>query len=241
MMEEFKRPQINITKNLKIPNYYTLALENEFSEYAFSEERAPLNKGAWREKSFKESAGDFSTPMDLEIGTGNGVHFQFHCLKFPERKLVGLELKYKPLIQTIRGTLRRGAQNGRIARYHAFNLDQLFVENEIDNIYIHFPDPWVTPRKPKNRIMQPRMLDLFYRLQKPGSFIEFKTDSREAFLWSLENIQKSKYQIQFQTLNLHSGEAQAAHWASQGVITQFERIFMKQNVEINYIRLQKLT
>ena len=230
-VDEFKRPQINITKNLKLQNYYTLALENEFKDFAFSEERAPLNKGLWRTNIFKCPT---EAPVDLEIGTGNGVHFQHHCLTYPDRKLVGIELKYKPLIQTIRGTLKKGGTNGRICRFHAFNLDQVFDENELNDIYIHFPDPWVTPRKPKNRIMQPRMLDLFWNLQRSGSKIDFKTDSREAFLWSLENIKNSKYKVEFETLNLHQTDM-----AKENVITQFERIFMRQGIEINFIRLRK--
>jgi tRNA (guanine-N7-)-methyltransferase len=236
-MSDFKRPQINKTLNLKHQNYYTLGLNGEFAEYAFSEERAPQNKGLWRSQIFKVGADQH---LDLEIGTGNGVHFQTHLERYPERNLVGIELKYKPLIQTIRGALRKNCLNGRVVRYHAFNIDELFIENELDNIYIHFPDPWTTPRKPKNRILQPRMLDLFWQLQKPGSYLDFKTDSREAFLWSLENVQNCKYKIEFQTLNLHSLELKEHPIVKLNVITQFERIFMSQSVEINFIRLRKV-
>lgn len=231
MEEVFKRPRINKTSSLKIPNYYTLALDGEFREYAFNEERAPLNKGRWRKEIFKTNE-DFA--IDLEIGTGNGVHFQHHVLKYPQRGLIGLEMKYKPLIQTIRGALRKSAKNGRVARVHAFNIDELFEANELNNVYIHFPDPWTTPRKPKNRMVNPRMLALLWELQRPGSFIEFKTDSREMFLWCLEHIRGSRYRIECETLNLHASEISKAN-----VITAFEKIFMRQGIEINYIKLVK--
>jgi tRNA (guanine-N7-)-methyltransferase len=230
-VSEFRRPQIIKTKDLRIPNYYTLAINGEFGQYSYNEERSPLFIGNWRRDSFQASE---ETCMDLEIGTGNGVHFQHHCLKFPERCLVGVELKYKPLIQTIRGALAKGAKNGRITRYHAFNIDLLFAANELNDIYIHFPDPWVTPRKPNNRILNPRMLDIFYEQQRPGSKLEFKTDSREAYLWSMENVRKSKYGIEFETLNLHQSTI-----ASENVITAFEKIFLKQGIEINFVRLRK--
>jgi len=229
---EFRRPQIVKTSSLRIPNYYTMAIDGEFRDYAFNEERASKNKGKWRSEIFKVSE---SAPLDLEIGTGNGVHFQHHCMANPERNLVGIELKYKPLIQTIRGMLRKNAKNGRICRYHAFNVDELFETNELNDIYIHFPDPWTTPRKPKNRIFNPRMLDIFWDLQKPGSRIDFKTDSREMFLWSMENIRHSKYEIEFETLNLHQSEM-----VKENVMTQFEKIFLRQNIEINFARLRKV-
>lgn len=230
-MEEFKRPRINKTSDLKIPNYYTLALDGEFRDYAFNEERAPLNKGLWRKDIFKQ---DNDYPVDLEIGTGNGVHFQHHVLQYPNRGLIGLEIKYKPLIQTIRGSLKKSAKNGRVARVHAFNIDQMFVSGELNNVYIHFPDPWTSPRKPQNRMVNPRMLNLLWEMQRPGSFIEFKTDSREMFLWCLEHIRQSKYRVEFETLNLHATER-----ALTNIITAFEKIFIRQGVEINYIKLVK--
>lgn len=231
MEDNFRRPQISLTRNLKTPNYYTAGIDGEFRDYAFNEERAPLNRGRWRSEIFKVP---LSTAMDLEIGTGNGNHFQFHALKHPERCLVGIELKYKPLIQSIRGCLRKGAYNARICRYHAMNVDLMFEPNELDNIFIHFPDPWVTPRKPRNRFVNARVLDWLFELQRPGSFLDFKTDSREYFLWSMEQIRKSKYKIIFETTNLHETEM-----AKENFITQFEKIFMRQGIEINFVRLQK--
>lgn len=231
-MENFKRPQIVKTKNLRLQNYYTLALNGEFSEYAFSEERAPEMKGKWRSEVFRIADDQ---PMDLEIGTGNGVHFQHYCAHHPDRNLIGIELKFKPLIQTIRGALRNNSRNGRVIRYHAFNVDELFAVNEINDLFIHFSDPWTSPRKPSNRIMNPRMLDIFYEIQRPGSKIDFKTDSREMYLWALEQIKNSKYKIEFQTLNLHHSEM-----ASENVITGFEKIFLRQGIEINFARLRKI-
>lgn len=232
VQDEFRRPQIVLTKSLKIPNAYTQALDGEFREFAFNEERAPLNKGKWRTDIFKVSS---ETPLDLEIGTGNGVHFQHRSLKEPGRCLVGVELKYKPLIQTIRGALKKGALNARIARFHAFNLDLLFESQELNDVFIHFPDPWTTPRKPKNRILNPRMLDVFFDLQKPGSKLDFKTDSLEAYKWSLENIKSCKYKLEYETFDLHQSEM-----SSENVVTQFERIFLRQGLKINFLRLRKI-
>jgi tRNA (guanine-N7-)-methyltransferase len=231
MLSEFRRPQIVKTSALRTHNLYTTALDGEFRDFAFNEERAPLHRGSWRREVFSKPENQ---PMDLEIGTGNGVHFQHHCLTYPQRLLVGIELKYKPLIQTIRRALKKGATNGRICRIHAFNVDQIFAENEIDDIYVHFPDPWVTPRKPKNRLMNPRMLEVFWSLQRPGSRLDFKTDSREMYLWALQNIRASRYQIEYETMDLHRSSL-----ADENIITQFERIFMQQGTEINFVRLRK--
>ncbi|MBX2988437.1 MAG: tRNA (guanine-N7)-methyltransferase [Bdellovibrionaceae bacterium] len=231
MMDSLPRRRINLTRTLPNPNRYTTALEGEFSRYAFSEERAPDNKGQWRSKVFE--TGD-DRPMDLEIGTGNGFHFGHRAITFPNRCIVGIEIKYKPLFQAIRRPLKAGAKNAAMCRFHAFNIDDLFADGELNDVYIHFPDPWTSPKKPKNRIVNRAMLATLHRMQRPGSMIEFKTDSREAFLWCLEEIAASPYKVEARTLDLHRSE-----WAAGNFMTFFESLFVKDGIEINYIRLRR--
>lgn len=228
-----RRPQINITRLLPNQNAYTLALNNEFRNYAFDEERAPLNKNKWRSEVFK---CDDSKAMDVEIGTGSGMHFSHRSNANLDRLLVGLELKYKPLIQSIKRAQLLGMRNTAICRYHAFNIDLLFEKNEINNVFIHFPDPWVTPRKPKNRVVNRNILNGIFEMQREGSFLEFKTDSREYFLWAMEEIKETRYKIEFQTLNLYN---EGGKYYAENFQTTFEKIFVKQGIEINYIRLVK--
>jgi tRNA (guanine-N7-)-methyltransferase len=229
----FRFPRTNLTRNLPKPNAYAVALNTEFKDFAFNEERAPLNNGQWRKKVFNTSE---DKAMDVEIGTGTGMHFAYHAQKDKNRYLVGLELKYKPLIQSIRRAQLGGWVNSAICRYHAFDIDLLFAKDEINNVYIHFPDPWVTPRKPKNRVVNRDILETIYKMQRPGSFIEFKTDSREYFLWSLDEIKETRYRVEFQTLNLHKD---GGKYLESNFQTDFEKLFMKKGFEINYIRLVK--
>lgn len=225
------RRQINITKDLPHQNAYTLALNGEYSHVAFDELRAPHNKGKWRSDVFKTTD---SSPLDVEVGTGNGTYFAHHAQAHPQRLLVGLELKYKPLIQSIRRAMKAGCNNAAIARYHAFNIDELFSEGEIDNVYIHFPDPWTSPKKPKNRFVCKQNLELLHRLQRPGSTINFKTDSLEYFLWAMDEIRQSPYKILFETQDLHNSE-----FKTENFETAFEKIFLREGIKINLVRLQK--
>lgn len=224
-----KNSRINLTRSLPRPNQYTLALDGEFAKHAFNEERTPLNKGKWREAFANPGA-----PIDLEVGTGAGYFFKHRALKHPERNLVGIEIKYKPLIQTIRRTLVAGATNAVVSRFHAFDLPLMFENGEIDNVFVHFPDPWTSPKKPKNRFVQFRNLDILFDLQKPGSFLEFKTDSLVYFEWALEEIKQSRYKVEFLTFDLHQSEK-----AADNFVTGFEKIFINQGIKINYVLIRK--
>lgn len=227
----FHRPRIVKTKDLRVHNQYTLALDNEYRDFAFNEERAPLNKGLWRSQVFGCAQ---EAPVDLEIGTGNGTHFKHRCEAHPSRRIVGLELKYKPLIQTIRSVRRMKLENGRVCRLHAFNLDQVFAAGEINDVFIHFPDPWTSPRKPKNRLVNPRMSEVIYGLQRPGSLLEVKTDSREFFDGAVEILRASPYQELTVVYDWHKDpRSQGRHK------TQFEKIFSQQGLPIYYSLWQK--
>lgn len=232
-MDEKLRPQLNLTRQLPKPNAYTLALDHEYRDFAFNEERAPQMQGKWRSEVFHV---DEKALVDVEIGTGSGMHFAYHANNNPQRFIVGLELKYKPLIQSIRRSQAKGLKNSAICRYHAFNIDLLFAKNEVNNIYIHCPDPWVTPRKPRNRVVKREILNEIFLLQRTGSFLEFKTDSREYFLWALEEIKETKYKIEYQTTHLYGEDTK---YKENNFQTSFEKIFANQGIEINYIKLVK--
>ncbi len=226
-----RTPRMALTRDLRRPTEYVTLMNGEYSEWALNEERAPKNRGQWRTNVFKVGADH---PLDLEIGTGNGYHFAHLAEKSPERALVGLELKFKPLIQSIRRALRTGAKNARIARYDANLLEHLFGPEELNNVYIHHPDPWPKERQWKHRLIQSDFLVVLHGLMKPGSFVDFKTDSREYFEWAIERFKTSPFQVTRESWDLHRSE-----WQSENFVTHFETIFLSKGQPIHYARLVK--
>lgn len=226
-----RKIQISQTARIPKPNAYIEAMVGEYAPWTATEVQAPLNKGQWRSKAFNSDA---TVELDVEIGTGNGTHFAHHCAKFPDRKVLGFELKYKPLIQSIRRAVIGGSENGRMVRYHANMLHEIFAPNEVNRVFIHFPDPWPKKRNWKNRLIQPDFLESLFTILKPGGTVEFKTDSLEYFEWSLPLFEQSPFEITFKTFDLHNSEKAATNFK-----TQFESIFMRQGVKINQADLLK--
>lgn len=222
--------QLTRTKDIPDPNIYILALQNEYAPWAFDEERSPKFKGNWR----SEFDVPEDHPLDLEIGTGNGFHFGHQALSHPERCLVGIELKYKPLIQSIRRVVREGGTNARICRYNARLVKDLFAENELNDVYIHFPDPWEKKNRTKHRLVQDDFLKDLFHSQQSGSKIYFKTDSRDYFDWALEKFEKSPYRVEGHSFDLHSSE-----WAEKNFPTHFEKLFLRKGLPIHYAELLK--
>jgi tRNA (guanine-N7-)-methyltransferase len=223
--------QLFKTRDLPYPNEYVQALLGECSQWAFDEERVLEYKGRWR-KEFGVSA---DTPVDLEIGTGNGYHFAWRAETHPDRMLVGLELKYKPLIQSIRRARRAHCDNARMARYNALMLKDLFEPEELNNVFIHHPDPWLKTSQNKHRLIQKEFLSDVFHLQKTGTELQFKTDSQEYFDWALPMFENSPYVVVGSTRDLHNSE-----FAAENFVTQFENIFLKKGQPIYYAVLAKV-
>lgn len=228
-MSRGAQTQISKTKGLKRPNEYVQALSGELENFAFDEEECLKFKAKWKSEVF--NVGD-DVPLDLEIGTGNGFHFGHRALSQPERCLIGIELKYKPLVQAIRRVLREGGTNARIMRYNAVLLKNVFAKGELDDVFIHFPDPWEKLRQQKHRLIQDEFLSDLFDLQKPGSHIEFKTDSRDYFLWAMEKFKDSPYKILGSSEDLHNSE-----FAENNFVTHFESIFLRKGQPIHYCSL----
>ncbi len=207
------------------------ALNGEFNDWAIDEEECLLYKGQWRKKVFKANK---KATLDLELGTGTGTHFAHYAQNNPDHCVIGIERKYKPLIQTIRRAVNAGCTNARGVRYHADFISDIFAKEELDNVFIHFPDPWVKKRKAKNRLIQPEFLEELYEMQKSGAFLEFKTDDKNYYKEALARFKKSKYKMIDYTEDLHNSP-----WAVGNVITQFERIFLNQDIKINYVLMMK--
>jgi tRNA (guanine-N7-)-methyltransferase len=223
--------RLNLTKtrDIKKPTYYVTALRSEYTEYAYDEERAELYRGEWRKKSFV--AHEEHIPLDLEIGTGNGYFFSHRAEKEPQRLLVGIEIKFKPLIQTIRRALNLGLKNVRVLRYNAKLVENLFMPGEINNIFVHHPDPWTRRRAQKHRLLRREYLNKLHTLQRPQSYLEFKTDSADYFFWAVEEFKNSNYKIERYTEDLHNSE-----WSGENFTTHFERIFLAKGQSIYYLR-----
>lgn len=234
-----RRPRLVETKSLPNPTEYVLALTGEYRDWAYDEERAKENRGVWRKlfgahSTLTSAEISNETPMDLEIGTGNGYFFAHRAVSCPDRLLVGMELKYKPLIQSIRRARREKSTNAMIARYDANCLEDLFAEGELNHVFIHHPDPWPRQRDWKHRLIQDEFLELLWPLMRPGSFVNFKTDSEDYYDWALPIFEKSKFKKLRATRDLHRSE-----WASENFVTHFESLFLQKGQPIFYCRFEK--
>ena len=217
------------SKNLPNPNRYVEMMRGEFSDWVTPEDLAPTRKGRWRQ----DLGLTHESPVDLEIGTGNGYFFAHYGKSNPDRYLLGMELKFKPLIQSMKRSLAAGNKNTRMVRYHAGILPEIFESGELNRVLIYFPDPWPKKRHHKNRLISTAFLETVHRLQRPGSYLEIKTDHAGYFDWIEAAVKNSPYRVSRNTRDLHSSA-----WAADNYVTHFEKLWTSQGLPTHLIRLE---
>lgn len=201
----------------------------EYEPWIVDEELAQQYKGQWRKgptRSFEH--------LDVEIGTGNGFHFSHRAEQFPERSLVGFEIKFKTVVQSIRRCTRLGCETARMIKADASDLRAFFATDEIDQLFIHFPDPWPKPRQQKNRLLNSEFLEKTYEVIKPGGIVEFKTDHFGYFLAAAKCAVQSKFEMVFYTEDLHNSFEK-----DNNFVTQFESLFLRKRQPIFLFLLKK--
>jgi len=226
-MSQSAQKQISLTRSIPFPNQYIQALYSEYGDWVFDEVSAVQFRGQWRKLFFKNE----KTPLHLEIGPGNGKHFVKLCLNRPKDCFLSIELKYKPLIQTIKRVRQNNCRNGKAIRYNASLTDNLFEQQELNNIYLHFPDPWLKKRRQKkHQLIQKSFCKKIYNLQKPHSFLELKTDSKNYFVQSVQLLKNTGYQIHKYSLNLHKDQKPEKEFMDN--LSQFELLFFQKKIPI---------
>jgi tRNA (guanine-N7-)-methyltransferase len=175
-------------------------------------------------------------PLHVEIGSGDGDFLVGQAQKLPQARFVGVELRYKRVFKTAELLSKDGIGNVSVVRYDASFVDQLFDDGEVDCLYLFFPDPWPKKRHHKHRMITQERIDLWYRLLKPGSALEIKSDHQEYFNDILALIAPGdRFLVEARETDLEKNRAAAEHLT----LTRFEKMFQNLHFPINYLRLRK--
>ena len=178
------------------------------------------NKGRWREAfpGYKE--------LHLELGCGKGRFTAGMAKENPEVLFVAVERVPDAMVVAMERCKAEGLTNVRFIDFDAANLLDIFEENEIDRIYINFPDPWKKSRQAKRRLTAPGFLRLYEVVLKPGHELWFKSDNRPLWLWSVESFSQNGWGLYEVTTDLHAN-------GETGVMTDYEMKFHAEGVPIN--------
>ena len=172
-------------------------------------------------------------PITLELGCGRGTYTVALAQKYPDKNFIGVDVKGARLWAGSQAAMEHELTNAAFLRADISQLTTFFEAQEINEIYIPFPDPRPRDKEAKKRLTSPRFLSLYQELLPKGGTIHFKTDNTELFHYTLETWQKSAFSIDIAIQDVYS-ELPADNIHRQ-VQTPYEMRFLQEGKKIKYV------
>lgn len=189
------------------------------------------NETRFRGKWIREIFGN-DAPLHIEIGMGKGQFLTGLARRNPDINYIGIERYTSVLLRAVEKleNLRESEQidlpNVRYICMDAKNITEVFAPEEVARIYLNFSDPWPKSRHARRRLTSLEYFGRYDQILAKGGQVEFKTDNRPLFDFSVEQLEESDiWEMTACTYDLHNNEEM-----NQGnIMTEYEEKFSSMN------------
>ena len=200
------------------------------SDFVIHEDVMTEKKGHWN-----EVFGN-SLPIYIEVGMGKGQFITRMASMHPDRNFIGIEKYSSVLIRALEKREQMAdLHNLYFLRMEAEDLPQVFAPGEAAGIYLNFSDPWPKDRHAKRRLPSKEFLARYDQILAPEGRIEFKTDNRDLFKFSLEKAEEAGWTVEQLTWDLHHDPAMM----EGNVMTEYEERFSAKGNPIHKVILRR--
>lgn len=187
-------------------------------------------KGKWREQ-FKNN-----NPIVLELGCGKGEYTLALAKKNPNKNYIGIDIKGARFWRGAKTALEENLNNVLFLRTQIELVDAIFDENEIDEIWITFPDPQIKYTRTKHRMTNTEFLKKYHQILKPEGVVNLKTDSEFMHGYTLGLLHGEGHEILYAHHNIYNNP----HTPKEVTSTQtfYESGYLEQGKPITYIKFK---
>ena len=181
-------------------------------------------------KNEKEQRGKWNhvfgntNPIHIEIGMGKGQFLLALAKQNPEVNYIGIERYSSVLLRALEKFDTEEyceLKNIRFICMDALELPEVFELGEVAKIYLNFSDPWPKARHARRRLTSTQFLAQYDKVLAKEGVVEFKTDNRPLFEFSLEQVEEGGWKLLAHTFDLHHDDVM-----NEGnVMTEYEQKF----------------
>ncbi|EEI91225.1 putative tRNA (guanine-N(7)-)-methyltransferase [Sphingobacterium spiritivorum ATCC 33300] len=185
-------------------------------------------KGKWCTQHFGNN-----NPIVLELACGKGEYTVNLAKLFPQKNFIGIDYKGNRIWRGAKTALEEGIENVGFLRIQIETILEHFEENEVDEIWITFPDPQPQESREKKRLTNPKFLERYQYIMKPDGLMHLKTDNDGFYAYTLEQIDLLGLKKEVQTDDLYHSELVDDVLS---IKTYYEKKYLAHNKNINYVR-----
>lgn len=187
-------------------------------------------KGLWRKNYFQNN-----NPIVLELGCGKGEYTVGLAERFPEKNFIGVDIKGARMWKGAKYALVNNMPNVAFVRTRIEFLTHFFEENEVDEIWITFPDPREKDRWALKRLTSSRFLNLYRVVTCDNAIIHLKTDNALLHEYTKEIVNANGLEIIDCTNDLYND------FKDNDILsirTFYESGYLEEGKKITYIRFR---
>jgi tRNA (guanine-N7-)-methyltransferase len=174
-----------------------------------------------------------STPLTLELACGRGEYAVGLGRMFPEQHFIGIDLKGNRIWKGASIANKDGLKNVAFVRSQIELTSNYFAKNEVDEIWITFPDPQLRWSKSKKRLTHPKFLRLYQQFLKNNGIVHLKTDSPLLYNFTLKVIELYGLHLIYKTDHLYAEQNIDPRCL---IKTYYEGLDIAQSNKIHYIQ-----
>ena len=176
-----------------------------------------------------------NNPIVLELACGRGEYTIGLANLFPYNNFIGVDVKGNRMYIGAKKSLDYKVSNAAFLRTQIEMLPDYFAADEVQEIWITFPDPQMRTSKSKKRLTHPRFLRLYQQVLKPGGTIHLKTDSAALFNFTRQVINMYGITLLNSSENIYSNPSLDE---ALKIKTHYESLDISQSKKIFYLRFQ---
>lgn len=184
-------------------------------------------KGTWNEKILKNG-----NPIVLELGCGKGEYTVGLAKRYTDKNFIGVDIKGARMWRGAKTANDNGIKNTAFLRTRIEFIESFFGTDEVDEIWITFPDPHIGKNNPNRRLTCPMFLNRYRSFLKDNGIVHLKTDNRELFDYTYNIVKNNSLEVLAATTDLYT-EFEGNDIL--GIRTHYESIFLKEGLSINYL------
>ena len=188
-------------------------------------------RGNWKAKVFKNI-----NPIVLELGCGKGEYTVGLAQRDPETNYIGIDIKGARFWRGAKTALETGIQNAAFLRIQIELIEFAFEAEEVDEIWITFPDPQIKYKRTKHRMTNLEFLERYRKILKPGGILHLKTDSEFMHGYTLGLLHGKGFEVQYSNHDIYNNAGCPEEVTS--IQTFYEKQYLEQDKPITYIRFK---
>jgi len=188
-------------------------------------------KGNWNKEVFKND-----NPIVLELGCGKGEYSVELARRYPNTNFIGVDIKGSRFWRGAKTAVEENIPNVAFLRTQIELIENCFGTNEVDEIWITFPDPQIKYKRTKHRLTNAEFLARYKNILKPEGIVNLKTDSEFMHGYTLGLLHGAGHKVLYANHNVYRNEG--APEVVTAIQTFYESQYLEQNKPITYIKFQ---